>query len=176
MPFISLFLVGVKLDDTVARRIYHCGAAHYSDRLAVDRRAAQVAVSKEVVAGLISIVDMAECLEAAVEIIVAVAAVKGCGVSDENIDALMLLYSAFQLFGTLPHLQVAVLISTQLTLAAAEARDTQALILDNLAVNIHAALGRTVEIGRVMVAMDVEQGRGNHGDKIAEIRGLQITT
>ena len=88
----------------------------------------------------------------------------------------MLLYSAFQLFGTLPHLQVAVLISTQLTLAAAETCDTQALILDNLAVNIHASLGRTVEIGRVMVAVDIEQGRGDHGDKIAEIRGLQITT
>lgn len=176
MPFISLFLVGVKLDDTVARGVYHGGAAHYSDRLAVDRRAAQVAVSKEVVAGLIGIVDMAECLETAVEIIVAVAAVKRCGVGNENIDALMLLYAALQLLGTLPHLQVTVLIRSQLTLAAAETRDTQAFILDNLAVNIHAALGRTMEIRRVMVAVDIEQGRGNHGDKITEIRGFQITT
>ena len=176
MPFISLFLFGIKLDNTVARGVYHGGAAHYSDRLAVDRGTAQMAVSEEVVSRLIGIVDMAESLKAAVEIIVAVAAIQRRGVGNENIDALMLLYAALQLLGTLPHLQVAVLISTQLTLAAAEARDTQALILDNLAVNIHASLGRTVEIGRVMVAMDVEQGRGNHGDKIAEIRGLQITT
>jgi len=156
VPFISLFRVGVKLDNSVARGIDHGSAAHYGYRLAVDRRTAQVAVAKEMILGFIGIVDMAERLEAAVEIIIAVAAIQRRGMSDENIYSLMLLYAAFQLLGTFPHLQVAVLISTQLTPAAAQTGDTQAFILYDLAVDIHTALGRAMEIGRVMVAVDIE--------------------
>ena len=109
------------------------------------------------------------------EIIVTVAAVKGRSVGNEDIDTLMLFYTAFQLLCSFTHLLIAVLISAQLTFAAAKTGNTQSLILNHLAVNIHAALGRLMEIRRIVITMDIKQRGRDHSDKIAEIRRLQIT-
>ena len=132
-------------------------------------------VAKKVILGFIGIVYVAERFKTTVEIIAAVAAVKGGGMGNEDIYALMLLYPAFQLLGSFPHLLVAVLISTQLTFTAAKTRDAQTLILDHLAVYVHAALGRLMEIRGIMIAVYIEQRGGDHGDKITEIGCFQIT-
>lgn len=164
----------LQFNNAVAGGIYHGGFAKHRDRLVVHGRAAQVAVPEKMVFRLIYVVYMAKNLKAAVKIIVAVTPAERGGVADENIQPFMFFYAVFKLFCALKHLLIAVLISSETALAAAESRDAQALVFNDLAVNIRAALRRADKIRCVVVSVYVKQRSGDHGDKIAQIGAFKV--
>ena len=125
--------------------------------------------------GLIHIVYVAEGLEALVEQIRTVAQPQCRRMGDKQINALAAANLRLQTLDSAPHLLIGILIKTGMgAFAAAKTHHSDALIFNDSAVDIDAALRRLSFVFLVMIPGYIKQRTRNHGDQKRQIPGGQI--